>query len=66
MIELSVSYRPKDAAKMLAISLPTLWRWVKEREDFPRPRKLSPRCTVFVGSELAAWRDAQLQGEKDE
>ncbi len=52
------SYRPKAAAELLGISTATLWRWAKERPDFPRPRKLSARCTVFDRDELLSWRDA--------
>lgn len=58
------SYRPKDAAKLLGIGPATLWRWIKEREDFPRPRRLSARCTVFDGAELISWRDAQASGSQ--
>jgi prophage regulatory protein len=53
------SYRPKQAAELLGISSATLWRWIKERHDFPKPRRLSARCTVLDGAELVAWRDAQ-------
>lgn len=51
--------RPKHAAEFLGIGRATLWRWSKERADFPKPRRLSSRCTVFSMDELAAWRDAQ-------
>ncbi|MGC4395160.1 helix-turn-helix transcriptional regulator [Hydrogenophaga sp. T2] len=53
------SYRPKQAAELLGIGTATLWRWIKERKDFPQPKRLSPRCTVLDGAELIAWRDAQ-------
>lgn len=56
------SYRPKQAAELLGIGPATLWRWIKEREDFPKPKRLSPRCTVLDGAELIAWRDAQGEG----
>jgi len=52
------SLRPKDAAELLGIGLATFWRWAKERPNFPRPRKLSARCTVFDRDELLAWRDS--------
>lgn len=45
--------RPKDAAAMLAISPNTLWRWTRERKDFPSPVKLGPGST--------AWRLADLE-----
>lgn len=56
------SYRPKQAAELLGIGPATLWRWIKERKDFPQPKRLSARCTVLDGAELIAWRDAQGKG----
>ncbi len=53
------SLRPKQAAEFLGVGVATLWRWIKERHDFPKPRRLSPRCTVFDSGELVAWRDKQ-------
>ena len=53
------SLRLQHAAELLKISRVTLWRWIKERPDFPRPRYLSPRCVVLDQDELIAWRDAQ-------
>lgn len=55
------SARPREAANLLGVGLATIWRWARERRDFPRPRRLSSRCTVFDVPELLAWRDAQLQ-----
>lgn len=55
----SQSYRPKQAAELLGIGVATLWRWAKERADFPKAIRLSARCTVFDGNALVAWRDAQ-------
>ena len=57
---MNYSLRPNHAAKFLGIGRATLWRWVKERADFPKPRHLSSRCTVFDQQELIAWRDAQM------
>ncbi|WP_153116257.1 helix-turn-helix transcriptional regulator [Rhodocyclus tenuis] len=54
------SFRPKTAAEILGVGVSTLWRWAKERADFPKPRRLSSRCTIFDGAELLAWRDAQV------
>lgn len=53
------SLRPQQAAQILGIGLSTLWRWAKEREDFPAPIKLGPRTTVWPLEKLVAWRDAQ-------
>ena len=55
------SYRPKQAAEFLGIGVATVWRWIKERPDFPRPIRLSARCTVIDGGQLVAWRDAQAE-----
>lgn len=41
-----------DVAKRLAISVPTVWRWTRDREDFPKPRKL--------GAGVTRWRLAEL------
>jgi prophage regulatory protein len=57
------SLRPKQAAEFLCIGRATLWRWSKERADFPKPRRLSSRCTIFSMDELSAWRDAQPCGK---
>lgn len=53
------SLRPKQAAALLGIGTATLWRWAKDRPDFPQPVRLSARCTVFPADELDAWRIAQ-------
>ena len=53
-----LSARPKKAAQILGVALPTFWRYAK-RPDFPKLRKLSSRCTVVDVDELIAWRDAQ-------
>lgn len=54
----SRSLRPKQAAEFLGISAATLWRWAKERKDFPKPCRLGPRTTVFEQSELVDFRAA--------
>ena len=59
--QLPKTSRPKFSAELLGIAESTLWRWSKERPDFPKPRRLSPRCTVFDVAELLAWRDAQME-----
>jgi len=56
--------RPKHAAEILGVGVSTLWRWAKERHDFPKARRLSSRCTVFDTGELVAWRDSQKGGAK--
>lgn len=61
MFSQTQSVRPKQGAALLGIGVATFWRWCKDRQDFPKPRKLSARCTVFDAGELIAWRDAQAE-----
>ena len=58
------SSRPKQGAELLGVSLPTFWRWAAEKQDFPKGRRLSRRCTVFAPEELIAWRDSKVKGGK--
>lgn len=53
--------RPLQARALLGnIGNSTLWRWVKERSDFPKPVRLGPRVTVFNLNDLLTWRDKQI------
>lgn len=45
----------KQTAARLAVSVPTIWRWSRERSDFPKPHTLGPNCT--------RWRLADLEWE---
>ncbi|MDC6132405.1 AlpA family phage regulatory protein [Burkholderia gladioli] len=56
--------RPKDAAKHLGISIPTLWRWLRVDSDFPRPFKLADRVTLFYTAELDAYLERKAQGSR--
>ncbi len=47
--------RARDAAPYLGISIPTLWRYARTDPDFPKPRKLSARTTVWSRVELDAY-----------
>ena len=51
--------RPTGTAQYLGVSLATVWRWSSSRGDFPRPRKIGPRATVWDLNEIDAWLDAQ-------
>ncbi len=53
--------RPKAAAAKLHIGLSTLWAWSSARHDFPKPVRLSARCTLFDENELEAWVQAQAR-----
>lgn len=45
----------RQAAARLAVSVPTVWRWARERPDFPKPHRLGPNCTRWRLSDLEAW-----------
>lgn len=55
--------RPARGAEILGVSLATFWRYLKNNDDFPQPRRLSARCTVFDEGELIAWRDSRAVAE---
>lgn len=54
------SVRAAEGSRMLGIGESTFWRWAKERDGFPKPRRIGPKTTVFDVAELIAWRDAQV------
>lgn len=59
------SLRPRQAAELLGIAESTLWRFIKERADFPRPIKLGVKMTVIRRDQLLAWRDLQAANRTD-
>lgn len=59
-MNISNQLRPAQAASTLGVSVSTLWAWAKTRSDFPQPRRLSARCTVFDAVELAIYVKTKL------
>jgi predicted DNA-binding transcriptional regulator AlpA len=51
----SGTLRPRDAADYLSIHEVTLRRRAHADPAFPQPRKIGPRTTVFIRSELEAF-----------
>ena len=45
----------KEAAAMLSIGESTVWKKVKEDPSFPRPVRLSPKCTRFKVDDIRKW-----------
>lgn len=43
----------RQVADRLAVSVPTVWRWARERDDFPKPERIGPAAT--------RWRRASLE-----
>jgi predicted DNA-binding transcriptional regulator AlpA len=48
-------FRADEVARYLSIGISTVWIKSKNDEDFPKPRKLSERITVWQKSELDDW-----------
>lgn len=51
--------RVKQLAPKLAVSEPTIWRWLKQNPDFPKPLRLSNRVTAWKISEIESWAEAK-------
>jgi prophage regulatory protein len=51
-------------AKRYGISRNSVWRWHRERPDFPRAIKLSTNCTRWKLSEIADWEASQAEMRK--
>lgn len=49
----------KQLAERFGVTFVTIWRWVREYSDFPKPVKLSPGCTRWKISEIEAWEKAR-------
>jgi predicted DNA-binding transcriptional regulator AlpA len=47
--------RPEKAAEYIGVAISTLWKIAKEDPSFPRPFKLSSRCTLIYRAQLDAW-----------
>ncbi len=48
-------------AERYGIARNTVWRWHRERPDFPRAVKLSPNCTRWKLSEIIAWEASKAE-----
>ena len=54
--------RPAEAAVMLGIATPTLWRWTRDLPGFPQPeryRLAGRNVTVWYVDDLEAWMAKQ-------
>lgn len=50
-----------DLAARYNIARPTVWRWHRERPDFPRVVRLTPGCARWKLSEIEAWEKARAE-----
>ena len=44
--------RAKEISKLFSISVPTLYRYLKEKENFPKPIKPTQKTTLWNVQEL--------------
>ncbi|WP_407650546.1 helix-turn-helix transcriptional regulator [Halomonas piscis] len=49
----------RQVADRLAISIPTVWRWSRERSDFPKPHRIGPASSRWRVAELETWEASQ-------
>ena len=49
----------KQVSEITGIAVSTIWKYVK-LEQFPKPFKLSMRCTRWTSDEIDEWIVAQL------
>jgi predicted DNA-binding transcriptional regulator AlpA len=47
-------FSDKQLAKKYGVHRSAIWRWVKNG-NFPKPVKLSPGCTRWLGAAVDAW-----------
>lgn len=52
----------KHVANRLNVHRGTIWHWLKNDPTFPKPFKLSERCTRWRLSEIEAWENAKQRG----
>jgi prophage regulatory protein len=64
-----IYYRVEELAEVLGMGESTIWHKAKVGE-FPKPRKISPRITVWDANDVEGWRQQQkeklTEGASDE
>lgn len=48
-------------SQMLGVSVPTAWRYVREKPEFPQGVKLSRRCRRWTEAEIMGFVEKQRQ-----
>lgn len=48
-----------DLAARYGVSRNTVWRWSREKDDFPKPVKLSAGCTRWKLADVLRWETAR-------
>jgi predicted DNA-binding transcriptional regulator AlpA len=44
--------RIPKVAEVLGVSVPTVWRWARENQYFPKGRRIGPRTTAWLVGEV--------------
>jgi len=45
----------KDVAAYLSVGEPTIWEYARTQEGFPKPFKLTPKCSRWRKSKINKW-----------
>lgn len=48
-----------QGAKMTGVAESTWWEWARTFQDFPKPIRISPRCTRWDKAEIEAWLESR-------
>ncbi len=51
-----------QTAQRYGVHRSTPWRWARDKIEFPKPVRLSSRCTRWKLSELEAWESSRATG----
>ncbi|WP_084619943.1 AlpA family phage regulatory protein [Devosia chinhatensis] len=49
----------KQLAERFSIKRTSVWRWVKVDPSFPRPIRLTAKCTRWRETEILAWEKSR-------
>ena len=55
--------RAGELAKKFNVSVSAIWSWTRNGH-FPQPVKLTPKCTVWILSEVQEWLDSRIATRK--
>lgn len=48
-----------QGARMTGVAESTWWEWARTIQDFPKPIRISPRCTRWDKAEIEAWLESR-------
>jgi len=49
----------RQGAKMTGVAESTWWEWARTFKDFPKPIRISPRCTRWDQAEIEGWLESR-------